>query len=153
MLSNNRQMRKVELPDDILLSNVRILIADGHTVTIRVKGNSMRPFLENGRDSVILAPFSELKRGDVILAEITQGQYILHRIIRMKGDCLTLMGDGNLKGTESCNTSDVIGVVTTLIRDGKPLDCSSRKWKISSRIWGALRPMRRYLLAIYRRII
>ena len=130
-------MRTVEIPNDILLSHVRQLIAEGHTVTIRVKGISMRPCLENGRDSVVLA-------------ECSPGRYVLHRVIKIKGDHLTLMGDGNLKETERCRAADVAGVVIALLRGGKRVDCRSRKWKIYSGIWLSLRPGRRILLAIYR---
>ena len=38
---------KVILPNKELLAQVRILIKEGHTVTINVKGYSMRPFLEH----------------------------------------------------------------------------------------------------------
>jgi len=141
-------MRRVEIPNDILLSSVRRLIEEGHTATIRVKGVSMRPFLEDGRDSVVLATADTLKKGDVVLAEIARGQYVLHRIIKMDGTALTLMGDGNPKGTESCNITDIAGVVTAFIRKGKRTECSSRKWRVYSKVWPALRPVRRYLLFV-----
>ena len=143
-------MRTVEIPNDILLSHVRQLIAEGHTVTIRVKGVSMRPCLENGRDSVVLAAATTIKKRDVVLAECSPGRYVLHRVIKIKGDHLTLMGDGNIKDTESCRTDNIAGVVITLIREGKPIACRSRKWKIYSGIWLTLRPGRRILLAVYR---
>ena len=141
-------MRRVEIPNDILLSSVRRLIEEGHTATVRVKGVSMRPFLEDGRDSVVLATADTLKKGDVVLAEIARGQYVLHRIIKMDGTALTLMGDGNPKGTESCNITDIAGVVTAFIRKGKRTECSSRKWRVYSKVWPALRPVRRYLLFV-----
>ena len=150
MLPYDYAMRRVEIPNDILLGNVRQLIAEGHTATIRVKGNSMRPFLEGGRDSVVLAAVAALKKGDVVLAEITPGQYVLHRIIKMDGTALTLMGDGNPKGTECCDNADIAGVVTAFIRKEKMVECSSRRWRVYSKIWPALRPVRRYLLFIYR---
>ena len=149
-------MRKVELPNDILLSGVRQMIEEGHTVTIRVKGNSMRPFLEGERDSVVLSGLNsgsgkgELKEKDVILAEIAPGTYVLHRVIGIDGDTITLMGDGNLRGKERCRTEDIAGIVTTLIRNGREIDCRSRKMRRYSGIWIALRPMRRLLLVSYR---
>ena len=145
-------MRRVEISNDILLSSVRRLIEEGHTATIRVKGVSMRPFLEDGRDSVVLAAADTLKKGDVVLAEIARGQYVLHRIIKMDGTALTLMGDGNPKGTEKCRIVDVAGIAIALIRKGKTVECDSCKWRVYSKIWPALRPLRRYLLFIYRRL-
>ena len=143
-------MRTVEIPNYILLSSVRQLISEGHTTTIRVKGNSMQPFLKNGRDSVVLAAAAVLQEGDVVLAEFSPGKYVLHRIIKIDGTDLTLMGDGNTKGTEKCSAGDVAGTVITFIRNGKNIDCNNIKWKIYSKIWLALFPLRRYLLGIYR---
>jgi len=146
-------MRTVDIPNDILLSHVRQLIEEEHTVTIRVKGVSMRPFLEDRRDSVVLAAATALKKGDIVLAECRPGKYVLHRIIQIEGNTLTLMGDGNLKETEKCCTENIVGVAIALIRKGKRMDCSSQEWKNQSMIWLALHPVRRYLLAIYRRTI
>lgn len=55
-----------------MIPEVKKWIDAGKTVTFRVHGFSMRPFLDNGRDEVILeAPDRvKLKRGDVVLAEI-----------------------------------------------------------------------------------
>ena len=146
-------MRTVKIPNDILLGQVRQLINKGHTVTILVKGNSMRPFLEGGRDSVELAYAGTLKKGDIVLAEITPGKYVLHRIIKIYGTSLTLMGDGNLRETETCSAENIAGITIAVIRKGKKIDCRSRKWKNLSMFWFTMRPMRRYLLAIYRQFI
>lgn len=129
------------------------LIIKGHSVTIRVKGNSMRPFLEGRRDKVILAPFGQLNVGNIVLAEITKSQYVLHRIIKIEGHWLTLMGDGNLKGTEECALNNILGVVTTIVRNGKIVDCNNLTWRILFILWTNLLPIRRYLLTIYTRMI
>ena len=47
-------MMKQYFDNDILLSEVAGLLCEGKTVTIPVRGNSMRPFLADGRDSVVL---------------------------------------------------------------------------------------------------
>ena len=66
------------------------------TITINLKGISMRPFLESDRDKALLAPVGKVKVGDPILAEIDPGHFVLHRIVRLEGENVTLMGDGNL---------------------------------------------------------
>ena len=145
-------MKKVEISDEIFMNNILQMLKEGHSVTMQAKGVSMRPFIEYGRDSVILYSCEELKVGDIVLAEVEPKKHVLHRLIRKKGDLLILMGDGNVKGVEKCKSEDVIGIAKFIIRDGKKIDCNSRKWRIYSRIWRFLRPLRRYLLAIYRRI-
>lgn len=149
-------MKTIEIPNDILIPKVKEVLDRGATATLRVKGYSMRLFLDNGRDLVTLtAPQRDaLRPGDVVLAEHIPHHYVLHRIIARHGDQLTLMGDGNVRGTETCTTADVIGIVTHFYRKGRttPDSVNGLKWRIYSRLWLALKPIRRFILAIYRRI-
>ena len=123
------------------------------SVTFIVRGFSMRPFLENGRDKVILAPPCEPKIGDVVLAEIREQTYALHRVIKIADGIYTMRGDGNpLWMTEDFTQDRIIGIAAGFIRKGKEVSTSSRKWRWYSAVWNALKPFRRILLAIYRRI-
>ena len=143
-------MARMEMPNDQLLPLVRQVVADGKTAVISVKGYSMRPFLEHLRDRVKLAPWEELQVGDAVLAEINPGHFVLHRIIAIDGEQLTLMGDGNIRGTEQCRTKDVCGVVTEYLRpNGHVLLASDRRLQRRIRIWRRLLPIRRGLLFIY----
>ena len=128
-------------------------MAEGHTATISVKGYSMRPFLEHERDRVMLDAPKDLKVGDAVLAEISKDHYVLHRIIDIDGDRVTLMGDGNISGTESCRVSDVAGVVTQYLRPRRMMFASDPKLQRRIRLWRKLLPVRRYLLFIYKAII
>ena len=103
------EVHRIEIPNAILLEEVRKAINEGHTATINVKGFSMRPFLENNRDKVMLKACADPQVGTAVLAEIAPQKYVLHRVISKRGNLLTLMGDGNLKGIEMCRTSDIIG--------------------------------------------
>lgn len=127
------------------------MINQGHTVTFKLKGYSMRPFLENGRDSVVLKKHDSINCGDVVLAEVKPGVYVLHRIVDIKGDTITLRGDGNL-GTEQCTLDDVRGIAVAFYRKQRhqPDYTSGRKWRLYSAIWTRLLPLRRYLLFAYR---
>ena len=66
------EMRRMEVPNAILLGHVKEALQIGHTATINVKGYSMRPFLENSKDKVRLAPPGVLRVGDAVLAEIAR---------------------------------------------------------------------------------
>lgn len=143
---------RVELPNEVLLGLARDMIRKGHTVTIHVKGYSMRPFLEHQRDKVLLEAACELHVGDAVLAEITPGHYVLHRIINRNGDHLILQGDGNIRGVEHCTTADVAGVVTQYIRPNRTIPATDRRLCRHIRLWRRVRPVRRYLLFIYKAI-
>lgn len=142
-----------EIPNKVLLGLARDMIREGHTATIAVKGFSMRPFLEHQRDRVVLEAPGELAVGDAVLAEIEPDHYVLHRIIAIDGDHITLMGDGNTRGTENCLRKNVAGVVTHYLRPKRTIPASDEKLRRRIRLWRKLLPVRRYLLFIYKAII
>ena len=139
-------MDKRTLPNEFLLGEVAVVLRDGREAVIIPTGNSMLPFIRDGVDRVTLRRKADVAVGDIVLVKI-DGRYLLHRIIARKGDALTLMGDGNLVGTERCTLADVIGTVTEIIRPS-----GRRRTPGRARLWRLLRPVRRYLLAIYKRL-
>lgn len=140
-------MKKMILPNDILLGEASDLLAKGVEVILMTKGNSMLPFIRGEKDSVKLRRMDKVSVCDVVLARIDGRRYVLHRVIAIDGDNVTLMGDGNLKCTESCTLSDIVGTAVGIVRpSGKCVKVNNGK------IWRMLRPFRRYILAIYRRV-
>lgn len=123
------------------------------SVTFIVRGFSMHPFLEHGRDKVILAPPRTPKIGDVVLAEIAERRYALHRVIAIKDGIYTMQGDGNPNRMKERFTEDkIVGVADGFIRKGRRVMTDGRKWRIYSSVWQILKPFRRILLAIFRRM-
>lgn len=151
--TEKERVREVQLPNAVLIPEIVKFMEEGHTVTIRLKGFSMRPFLEDNRDKALMKKATNPQIGDPVLAEIGDKHYVLHRIIRIEGNLVTLRGDGNI-GVETCNLEDVKGAVIGFYRKGREkLDrTDGKKWKIYSWWWTHLFPVRRYLLAAYRRI-
>jgi len=137
-------MDKLILPNGVLLGEVSKIIAEGKDVAFTPKGNSMLPFIYGGKDSVIITAAPSVKVGDIVLVKI-DGKYLLHRIYEIDGDKLTLMGDGNIRGTEACMKSDVVGRVREIRREGKAIVPGDGS------LWRKLLPYRRYILGIYRR--
>ena len=129
------------------------LVQKGVTVTFPITGQSMLPFIIGGKESVILHRPGLIDVGDVVLAWVDGNRYVVHRIINIDGDRVTLMGDGNVKGTEHCLLKDVKARVTHVVSaDNKKRDLYS-SWRVrAAKLWYWLRPIRRYLLAIYRRL-
>ena len=137
---------------EIIAEAIR-LMDEGITVTLPVDGRSMLPFIIGGKESVILQKPTNPKVGDVVLAWVEGCRYVVHRIIGIDGDRVTLMGDGNLIGTEHCTLGDIKAIATHVVSaDDKKHDLYNRWRKLAANWWYRLRPVRRYLLAIYRRI-
>lgn len=136
-------MENRTLPNEVLLGEISALLAEGREVSFTPKGTSMLPFIRGGRDSVTLKKLAEVKVGDIVLVRLPDSRYVLHRVWSLDGDRVELMGDGNLVGREKCRLADVMGTAVS-INGRKPT---------RGRLWRTLKPFRRYLLGIYRRII
>lgn len=141
-------MEKRTIPNEILLGEVTNLLSEGQEVIILTKGNSMLPFLRSEKDSVALRKKDSVEVGDVVLAHLGGGRYVLHRIFAIDGDNVTLMGDGNVRGQEFCKKEDISGTVVRFIKKN-----GREKVPGKARIWKTLLPVRRYLLAFHRRIL
>ena len=139
-------MTEIILPDEVMMESVADLLAEGREVRFTPKGVSMRPFIEGGRDSVILRKNDVVEVGDIVLAKLKDGRFVMHRIIAKSGDNLTLMGDGNLQGTESAMVCSVLGTAVGIV---KPNGKRVRTKK--GRLWLKMLPFRKRLLWIYRK--
>ena len=141
-----QSMDRRVVPNNVLLEDVASLLDEGREVVLAPRGNSMLPFIREGRDSVALRKLDDVETGDIVLVR-SAGRYVMHRVVAIDGERLTLMGDGNVGLKEHCTVADVIGTVVWIVRGNK-------KFKPGKgRLWRALCPLRRVLLALYRRLI
>ena len=135
----------MQLPNEIFIPEIARLVAEGKQVVFTPTGVSMRPYIEGGVDSVTLVLPDDLQVGDIVLAEVAPQHYVLHRIYALQGDAVTLMGDGNLQGTEHCTRSNVLAKVSA-IRSPK----GRNKPLTRARLWRHILRTRRLWLKIYR---
>ena len=119
----------------------------GLTVTLGVTGNSMLPLFRHGRDSVILSPCNPetLKRGAVPLYRRPDGQFILHRILRVKKDTYTLAGDAQTELETGLPKTCVLAVMTGFVRKGKTVSCRHPLYRLYSTVWMLVRPLRPWI--------
>ena len=144
-------MDRLTVENAVFLPQVVQLIREGHTATMMARGNNMRPFIEDGRDKLVFGQVDTLAVGDVILAEVTEGHFVCHRIETIQSGLVTMRGDGNVAGTEVFPIANVRAKLLQVVRKGKTYTlATSRTWKYYSAVWPKLLPMRRYLLALYR---
>ena len=150
--------------NDILIPEMVRLLGEGHEVRFTPNGVSMRPWIEGGRDSVVLRRLARpVKIGDIVLAQCTMHnaqctmhnaqlgvRYVLHRVVRVEkaGERIVLMGDGNLAGEEICASGDILGSVVRIE--------NRRGWRkplTRGRLWCRLLPHRKQLLWLYHKTI
>lgn len=137
--------KKVVLPKDVLLDEVAHLLSEGRDVTMVPKGVSMLPFIRGDKDSVVLRKKNVVRVGDIVLARF-DGKYVMHRVVAVEGNSVTLMGDGNLQGVELGDRSEVCGTVVEIVSPK-----GRRRKPTKGKLWRRLLPIRRYLLKIDRK--
>lgn len=143
-----------QVSDDQIIGDAVRLVQEGMAVTMLVKGRSMLPFVLGGQESAVLTQPGEIKTGDVVLARIDDRRYVLHRVMDVSADRVVLMGDGNIRGQEVCRPEDVLARADEIVgADGKHRRLDTPRQKRRARIWRRLLPVRRWLLAIYKRTI
>ena len=130
----------------VRLEQLMPLIAEqlgrGESVMFYPKGTSMLPMLRQGQDSVVLSPLpQQLKKYDLPLYQRDNGQYVLHRIVRV-GGTYTCIGDNQFEFETGVEHRQMIGLVTAFIRDGKRTEVTDLGYRLYCRFWVASRPVR-----------
>lgn len=123
--------KKRTIPNEMFFATVEEMIGEGRSVEMTVKGFSMRPFLRNERDVVVLSPVGEkvLQRGMVVLFRYG-GRHILHRIRKTEGERLLIEGDGNYRTVEIATKEDVVAYVSEVrLESGKKLQYNDLGWR------------------------
>lgn len=134
----------------------RAIIEGGGVFTLHPRGASMRPTIVPGRDSVSVVRLEgEPRRYDILLYRRPNGQFVLHRVARVKKGSYTMCGDNQVVFERGICHSDVVGVVSVIHRPGGDLVRGTRPFVrvAAKRAWN--RPLRRvrYLLAtLYHRV-
>ena len=131
------------ITNEYLLGHVCDILASGKRVKLRAKGKSMRPFIREESDTLLLAPVASPRKGDIVLARTEAGDYIIHRIIRMDGDSVILAGDGNLFKRETVSRQSVYGRVEAVIRNGKCINLTDFVPSATVIVWRLILPFRR----------
>jgi len=106
------------------------------------RGNSMEPLFKTHRDVVIVKRIDcELKPYDVALYRGNDGNYILHRVLKVKDDYYVIRGD-NTFAKEYVPKCEVVGVLISFNRKGKEHSVSEFGYKLYSRLWRFIYPIR-----------
>lgn len=126
----------------------------GRTVRMKALGDSMYPFIRGGKDEILLVPFlpdeEELPLWGAAFYR-WNGHYMVHRFIRKEGEHLVFLGDGNVYQEEKVLPQEVYGVLHTIYRKGKEIDCRSVSWQKKGARWYRLLFLRKYLLFLFKK--
>lgn len=133
------------------VSMLRDLVREGKEVSMLITGSSMSPFLLSHKDSICFkAPWRPLRRGDMVFYERETGQFVMHRICKVRSEGLYIVGDAQHEIEGPVDPSQVFGLVTKAHRRGKWIGPEDSWWKFYEHIWIRLIPLRPIIFKIYR---
>ena len=126
-------------------------IDNGGTVKLPITGTSMLPLLVWGRDTVDIIKCENPKKGDIIFYLRDNGQFVLHRIVGIDDEGYVLCGDNQWRLEHGIRDRNIIAVVTSITRKGKTFEVTNLPYRIYSKVWMVLIPLRKTILALSRK--
>lgn len=146
--------RQLQASMDELMPLLVERLEAGQSVKLSPRGISMLPMLREGIDSVVLSPVAgKLKKYDIPLYRRPNGQYVLHRIVRVDGERYTCVGDNQYRRERGVEHGSVLAVVTAFQRGEKECRIDALSYRVYCRLWHWTRLVRHACRAVKRRVI
>ena len=132
------------------VSLLRDAVREGRTVSMRIVGSSMSPFLAHDRDLITFAaPHRELRAGDMVFYQRDSGQFVMHRIHKVRPEGLYLVGDGQTEIEGPLSPDHVFALVGRVCRKGRWMQPGDFWWEFFAHVWTVFRPVRPVLTRCY----
>ncbi len=102
----------------------------GKTVRFAPRGTSMLPMLRQGVDSVVLksAP-DKLKKYDLPLYLREDGQFVLHRVVKVLKDGYVMCGDNQYMREYGIKQENILAVADGFYREDTYVGCNEKKYR------------------------
>ena len=143
----------MKIDTKIYLSFLKEMIEQNTDVSIVISGNSMSPFLVNQRDVIYLSKINrKLKKGDLVLYQRLSGQYVVHRIVKVKKSGYYLAGDNQIAIEGPILDKQIFGLVTKVKRKGKWIEAGNFWWEFFEHVWIWVLTWRMIILKIYKKV-
>ena len=109
-------------------------------------GVSMLPMLKQGRDLFTLARKTEDRchKYDVVLYLSSGGDYVLHRVVKVRECDYVILGDNCLNKEYGITDEDILGVLTRFVHRGKEYSVEHRGYRLYAAVWYTIYPLRRF---------
>lgn len=120
------------------------MLESGGTVNFNPNGTSMLPTIMNHGDRVVIKkPNRRLKKYELPLYIRKNGDFVLHRVVRVYENSYGMCGDNQWNIEKGVTDDQIVGVVTKIYRKGKEIDVEkSRLYNIYVILWVGIMPVR-----------
>lgn len=143
------------LDTETYLDAVCRMICEGHeNVPVPVRGVSMRPFLRNADFAYLTALPEKIKKGDILLFQRKNNQYVLHRVYKFgKDGIIWMLGDSQYE-PEPVKQEQLRAKVSFVRCGSEYCEPGAFRWWFFACPWRILAPWRPQvakLLALFRK--
>ena len=122
-------------------------LSEGGTFRFYPRGTSMLPTIKEGRDQVLLTSVPEkLEKYQIILYKRKDGTFVLHRIVKIKGDTYVMCGDNQYILETGILREQMLGLVCGIVQDGETIDPESKEQRRKAAVWVETRTLRKKLI-------
>lgn len=136
------------------VSALRELVEEGKEVSMLIAGSSMAPFLVHRRDYIYFKkPERNLRKGDMVFFERDSGQYVMHRIWKVKPDGYYIVGDAQNEIEGPVREEQIFAIITKVRRKNQWIAPGDFWWEFFEHIWIRMIPVRRIVMKLYAKII
>ncbi|MCQ3035146.1 MAG: S24/S26 family peptidase [Bacilli bacterium] len=99
------------------------------TLVYTCVGVSMLPLLRERKDILTISKITNKpKKYDVVLFKRDSGQYVLHRIVKVRKHDYVLLGDNQWRKEKGVLDRHIIGVLTSFTQDDKIISVNDEKY-------------------------
>lgn len=132
------------------VSALRDLVQQGREVSLIISGSSMSPFLIHERDVICFkAPDRDLRRGDMVFYQRDSGQFVMHRILKVRPEGFYMIGDAQTEIEGPVRRDQIFALITKVKRKDKWMEPGDFWWEFFAKVWLRMIPFRRYLSQVY----
>lgn len=112
-------------------------------------GVSMMPLLRQGRDVMVIRKkdAERCRKYDAVLFKRKNGQYVLHRIVKVLEKGYYIIGDNCISG-EYVPEEQVLGILTEVVRGKKTVHVTDWNYLVYVHLWCDCLPVRCFALRV-----
>ncbi len=111
------------------------VLLSGGEIKIQAMGGSMQPTIKEKDDVLTLVKVAEeIKKNDIVLFFRSNKKAVLHRVINVKADDVTVRGD-NQWTTELIKKNDIVAILKKVERNGKEINLKKYNFYLPAVRW------------------
>lgn len=119
------------------------MLDSGGTVNFNPNGTSMLPTISNHGDRVVIKKMNRrLKKYELPLYRRSDGQFVLHRVVRVYENSYGMCGDNQWNIEKGITDSNIVGVVIQINHKGKIIDVNNKFYRLYVFLWVNAMPLR-----------